>query len=335
MSKFEQIAFTEFSSGGDSFKIPLTINFGIDPTDPVDRSGISDPQSDDNGEPISDKAFDMSTHAAQLSVLELCRSLATHDDLVFNGETYCFMEDFVEWLNATGRDFYDQSHAHELVEDDELGSGFPSYLLGKTMAKWNPGQLYDTGLLIKGGSLDFAWIGFNTTRPLKAEDYSIDKVLGIIQDWKKLLDAHNAANPTARGVQYCLYWYWMDAATAIISSSVTGVSVSIVFAFVVLIVANRNLLIPVLAIGCIIGILFMIAFMIVLQGKTVGFMEGICSSSRSPLGRLHRPPVPRVHGVDQVGARGLRPRRRDLDGRQRRQRRDHDAPRPSSCSCAR
>ena len=276
MSKFEQIAFTEFSSGGDSFKIPLTINFGIDPTDPVDRSGISDPQSDDNGEPISDKAFDMSTHAAQLSVLELCRSLATHDDLVFNGETYCFMEDFVEWLNATGRDFYDESHAHELVEDDAEGSGFPSYLLGKTMAKWNAGQLYDTGLLIKGGSLDFAWIGFNTTLPLKYDDYSVKKYLGIIQDWKKLLDAHNAANPATRGVQFCLYWYFMDAAVAIIDSSITGVSVSMLFAFVVLIIANRNLLIPVLAIGCIIGILFMVALMIVLQGKTVGFMEGIC-----------------------------------------------------------
>ena len=47
-------------------------------------------------------------------------------------------------------------------------------------------------------------------------------------------------------------------------------------AFVVLIVANRNLLIPVLAIGCIIGILFMIAFMIVVQGKTVDFMGSIC-----------------------------------------------------------
>merc|ERR1711988_796301 len=186
-------------------------------------------------------------------------------------------EDFVQWLNAGGLDFHDGSHAALLAADDAAGTGFPTYLLGKTMMKWNMGQMYETGMLRDAsGAIEFAWIGFNTTLPLKAEDKTVEEYVAIIDEWSKLADAYNDANPNARAVQFCSYWYWMDAALAIVQSSISGVTISIVFAFVVLVIANRNMLVPVLAIGCIIGILFLISFMIVIQGKTVGFMEAIC-----------------------------------------------------------
>ena len=272
-SQFEKLMTTKFSSGDGSYKVGLSIFFGVDLDDPVDREG-EDPQSDSTGKPHLDGAFDLGSHDAQLAVLSLCETAAARTDLVFEGEVYCFMRDFVEYLNATGRDFYSGAHASELVNDGE--AGFPSYLLAKTFEKWNLGQTYNTGLLIESNRVQFAWIGCNTTLPAKLKTLTTEQYVAIMSKWDKVLDEHNAGHPSSRAGQFCVYWYFVVAALAIVDSSVVGVTVSMIFAFLVLVVANRNWIVPFLAMIPIVGILFMVSFLLVVQGKTVDFIGSIC-----------------------------------------------------------
>ena len=83
-------------------KIPVTVFFGIDERDPIDRTGL-----DAQGNVLANYAnfdpdFDITSLATQLAIKELCVTIATDEELVVEQEVYCFVEDFENFLVGKG-----------------------------------------------------------------------------------------------------------------------------------------------------------------------------------------------------------------------------------------
>ena len=223
---------------------------------------ISLAQSDQVGDAIADKKFDLSTYEAQLSVLNLCDTIGAKDTgRIFVGEIDCFMYDFVDYLNSTGQTFASDTAS-------QLSSvGFQTYLLMKTLTYFNVGMDYNTGIEFDDdGNAVFAFVGVNTTMPLKLEALTLVQYREFLDEWESWVDAHNKDNPSTQVSQFCVYWYFLIAGEAIVSTTMSGISISLVFAFCVLVIANKNWLIAIIAMAPIFVILIAVALMMVALG---------------------------------------------------------------------
>jgi hypothetical protein len=199
-------------------------------------------------------------------VLNLCDTIGAKDTgLIFVGEIDCFMYDFVDYLNSTGQTFASDTAS-------QLSSvGFQTYLLMKTLTYFNVGMDYNTGIEFNDdGNAVFAFVGVNTTMPLKLEALTLVQYREFLDEWESWVDAHNKDNPSTQVSQFCVYWYFLIAGEAIVSTTMSGISISLVFAFCVLVIANKNWLIAIIAMAPIFVILIAVALMMVALGVLDG-----------------------------------------------------------------
>ena len=99
---FRTTAQSKFPAGAGVPKIPVTVFFGIDERDPIDRTGL-----DAQGNVLANYAnfdpdFDITSLATQLAIKELCVTIAADEELVVEQEVYCFVEDFEDFLEGKG-----------------------------------------------------------------------------------------------------------------------------------------------------------------------------------------------------------------------------------------
>ena len=92
-------------------------------------------------------------------------------------------------------------------------------------------EMNTTGLefVWEAGEVDlfdaFAFITFNSTLPLKPNIMSLAEMRAWMEAFDALIEIHNAANPGAKGLQFCLYWYFMIAGEAIVQTTFNGIGI--------------------------------------------------------------------------------------------------------------
>lgn len=234
--------------------------------------------------PYYDSGFDVTDHGAQSAISDLCTSVAADSDLVYNNEVYCFMDDFKEFLAANGKTWADGTHGAEI-----LTPAFMNYQQLLFVQRYSTGG-HLTGVVANGhnenvttlatadaASLDtFAFISFNSTLPLKTNLMTLSQMRSTVEKWQAHIDVHNAANPKAQGIQYCLIWYFMNAGEAIVDSTMVGVTISLIFAATVLVVANMNYIIAGLAMLTIFGVIALVSLMMVALDWSIDFLGSVC-----------------------------------------------------------
>eukprot|EP00937_MAST-01D_sp_MAST-1D-sp2_P003176 g3176.t1 len=299
-SRFGEALTTRFAAGSSGdVKRTVSLFWGIDREDPVDRSGL-DFQADEAGVPKEDADFDLSTYHSQRRVLDLYRNIllegvqkkliatdfvegtanasqaAAPPAAVHVGQGDCFMEEFVRWLGANGTT-HSEATAPLLLSRD-----FLLHLRNHTRAREarGIGYLSDVHVRGAGGSSPrafFAYCTYNSTIPLKFQTKSLSQHKDTIVEWETLLAKHNGGDDSkvVRALLFCRVWFFVIAGEAILSSTITGVSVCIVLAFSVLLLTTRNYLLAALATVLIVSVLIVVAFLMVLMGFEVDFIVSI------------------------------------------------------------
>ncbi|GMH68506.1 hypothetical protein TL16_g04949 [Triparma laevis f. inornata] len=287
-TKFRELSTAAFESSGGIPKREVSIFFGVDAKDPVNRDGL-DPQGDTLANYANwDADHALTSHEVQSAISELCTSVAADSDLVFNNEVYCFVDDFKAYLTNRGLSWADETHG-ELI----LSPGFMDYQRLLFVQRYATGG-QKTGVVVDGHSLNtttlgyelntggagdlnaFSYITFNSTLPLKTNELSLGEMAEVWGKWQDHIDTHNAAHPNAKGLQFCLIWYFMRAGEAIVSTTLVGVTISLVFAAIVLVVANANYIIAGLALLTILAVIACVSMMMVILGWSIDFLGSVC-----------------------------------------------------------
>ncbi|GMH92518.1 hypothetical protein TrST_g7241 [Triparma strigata] len=287
-TKFRSLSTSAFESSGGIPKREINIFFGIDAKDPVNRDGL-DPQGDTLANFANwDPDHDITSHAVQASIADLCTTVAADSELVYNNEVYCFVDDFKAYLTAIGKSWADETHGELIVS-----KGFMDYQRLLFVQRYAEGG-HKSGVVVDGHTLNtttlnaefssgnagnlnvFSYITFNSTLPLKTNELTLAEMSDVFDKWQAHIDTHNAAFPAAKGIQFCLVWYFLRAGEAIVSTTLVGVAISLVFAAVVLIVANANYIIASLALLTILAVISCVTMMMVILGWNIDFLGSVC-----------------------------------------------------------
>ncbi|GMH46509.1 hypothetical protein TrRE_jg4152 [Triparma retinervis] len=288
-TKFRDVVVTGFDQSGGIPKVPVSVFFGIDRDGPVNRDGL-DPQSDEvSNFAYYDSSFDLTQHESQVAIADLCTSIA-NDTMVYEKQVYCFVDDFKEFLASQdpSLDWADGTHASKIVSPDFMN--YQRLQFGERFT----GAGTKSGVVVKGHETDvtglqafidagteselevFAFITFNTTLPLKPTLLTLSQMRQWMEDFDALIATHNVVNPSVKGLQFCLYWYFMIAGEAVVTSTKEGIAISLAFAAIVLMVANRNWRLASLAMLTILGVIACVAWMMILLDWTVDFLGSVC-----------------------------------------------------------
>mmetsp|Transcript_12091 Transcript_12091/g.24707 ORF Transcript_12091/g.24707 Transcript_12091/m.24707 type:complete len:1010 (+) Transcript_12091:76-3105(+) len=292
-TRFRDIVVDGFPQSGGIPKIDVSVFFGLDGENPVNRDGL-DPQSDKvSNFAYYDSSFDLTKHETQSSIAHLCNAIASNSTYVYEKQVYCFMDDFKDFLNSTGNSWSDGTHGNKIISPE-----FMDFQRVKFAERFAGGKM-KSGVVVMGengnnrqptaseltaimadatrlSKLDvFAFITFNSTLPLKPSLMD----LGEMRDWMETFDSMISTytkSTTVKGVQFCLYWYFMIAGEAIVTTTKQGIAISLTFAALVLLVANRNWILASLAMLTIIGVVGAVAWMMILLDWTVDFLGSVC-----------------------------------------------------------
>ena len=290
-TKFRDVVVTGFSQSTGIPKVPVNVFFGIDGDKPVNRDGL-DPQSDAvSNFAYYDNDFDLTKHESQVAIANLCSSIASpNSTMVYDSQVYCFVDDFKEFLAGQNPSlsWADGTHASKIVSPE-----FMNYQRLKFGERFT-GAGMKSGVVVKGYEVDttglqdvvdagteseldvFAFITFNSTLPLKPSLLNLAEMRQWMEDFDALLATHNTANPSVKGLQFCLYWYFMIAGEAVVTSTKQGVAISLAFAAMILLGATRNWRLASLAILTVLGVVAAVAWMMILLDWTVDFLGSVC-----------------------------------------------------------
>ena len=105
------------------------------------------------------------------------------------------------------------------------------------------------------------------------KDFERRKINQVLdQQWKK----SGKVAVLGRGTLTSTSYVWMDTQLSLVSSSLTGLGVSFVLSFSVLVIATRSCISSFISILAIVGIVSVVLGSMVLGGRNLGFMESIC-----------------------------------------------------------
>lgn len=234
----------------------------------IDREGTDRYDPTDKGKPIFDSAFDMSAPAAQQWVLDTC-----NDPKAPAKVRSCFVSAYKTWLEGNGASFPFVAAAGQ-----DQSTAFSASLA--SFAASSAGRDFAGGaqvLFDKTGRLAFAEISYVTTLAL-FEPYDITKPQ--YDAWQNWLTARNNDPAAPAGVRRAVQtagisWQWMISERALVTNALNGMALSMLVAFVVLVVATDNAIVGSLAALCIVGIVSSVMGSISAMGWELGTTESI------------------------------------------------------------
>lgn len=280
----------DFSQGDNDGYVRVSIPWGISGIDRLD----SDPYDpSEYGDAVWDSGFSLAPAAAQTHVREVCRSVRNQIDQgsEWVASLNCFMEGFEQWLNGTkGLSFPFQANntANQETEFNALLREFStsSVLISGFSADPFPAAEYDRShqqIGFQSGSgntrLRFISIDLATTlrnwqnrdTNLKHFDYWNDFVASANSDARKL-DATSVADAFQTTDQS---WAWMETEREFVVSAFTGLMVSLLVTFLVLVFSTMNIWVAIFSTATIISIVTCIVGFMKLYGWELGVTESV------------------------------------------------------------
>lgn len=277
-----------FSPQDDSRKRAGYFVFGVDPKNPIDRSGTDALGEGEELEKVGKPVFldvDLAAPDAQLAMVHMCDEMKQMAS-VYKGatagagaEVHCFMSDFRRYRTAMNLSFPVPSR--ELVpalwewRDDVDCSGRLSgcYMNaegtgvadGRVNDAW-----YDehTNFYTEKGVLRAAFISANLTVPRMEQDLKI-----IEPEYDEWRETANDFDGDARVIGLTGRLEWIAVMHALVQGVMTGVPASLAIALAVLAVSTANWLVALLATMTILGVMSSFFITFVASGWVLGMYE--------------------------------------------------------------
>lgn len=245
----------EYTSGGDADSIKMYIMYGIDG---IDKGGVGLWDSTEFGSIEYSETFDLSKHYK--AVYDTCQELKTQS-FVLDGDVTCWLEDLRTQVGAVP---FDTSAIANF--DAEIA----------TFAASTPGKnaMRDGLMGYLDNKLKFMMIKTLATGEAY-QPYSImEKVLNPWEDWLETKN-NNVADTLGEARWASQAFVWMPSERAFVSGAVTGIIISIVFAFIILLLATLNVVIATYSMLCVGFIVISVVAVMQLAGWEFGVAESI------------------------------------------------------------
>lgn len=260
----------------------VQVYWGIDRLDTSNRDTFN---FNDRGVLIYDNNFDFSLASSQQFFLDTCQRLRTSPELEIrldiNGqpEIICFLEDFNAFHGVTPPNF---------ITGDQfipaLQNFTENFFIPETITLFTDTRVYEDtiGFDIEDGGQNVTtlrYVSIIANLTLDNNDIFTD-ILPVFDEWQDLLselnqNAQSIAPQMSNGFQTSDLWVGAEIDRQLLDTAVLGITVSLILAFVIILISTRNIIVAfmtVFSIGSIVS--FVLAF-IVLAGWGLGVIESI------------------------------------------------------------
>jgi len=242
----------------------VSVVYGI--TD-VDRDGTSRYAPADVGRPEFDAAFDMTSAAAQASVLSMCDTLADDAALVLPGgagEASCWVREFRAFGGGT---FVDYASAAA------LGDAVSAFLAA------NPAVADARVVGVDGASGELRWFTlqfYSVTKPFDPPAVQASSRAA----WTAAVSRVAAAAPAGVDRPYAVNgaWAFAVAQDALVVGAVRGAGASLAVGLLVLVASTRHLYVSLLAILCVGGVVLDVLGLAHALGWRLGVSESVAAT---------------------------------------------------------
>jgi protein dispatched 1 len=243
----------------------------------IDDSNVDRFDPDDIGTVVWDSNFDVSSPAAQRTVIYMCDDLES-SDLVLDGLVQCFMKDYRDWRITNGKAFpavfsvndavvQRQNFTNDLVAfaKETLQTTLVD-LIGEDFIGVDPdGNLRFVSITASAAVRRF--LPYATTKP-------------VYDAFNALVFARNANSTTPSSMSNAFQtagvnWTRMVTEREFVANAVRGIAIALAVAFVVVMIATMNYVIALFCILTILAILACVTAIIVLQGWELGISESV------------------------------------------------------------
>eukprot|EP00285_Hemiselmis_virescens_P007073 CAMPEP_0173391900 /NCGR_PEP_ID=MMETSP1356-20130122/18644_1 /TAXON_ID=77927 ORGANISM="Hemiselmis virescens, Strain PCC157" /NCGR_SAMPLE_ID=MMETSP1356 /ASSEMBLY_ACC=CAM_ASM_000847 /LENGTH=1071 /DNA_ID=CAMNT_0014349593 /DNA_START=39 /DNA_END=3254 /DNA_ORIENTATION=- len=269
-----------FSATSDGRKRAGHIVYGIDKRNPIDRSGTyALGEGDQIGEPLFRAEADLNSAAFQTHLVETCDLIKELPSVARrvadkSPESLCFMSDFKAYREAKGASF--PTSPDTLVADLMAWRGDWCTHAGCYHNRQGTGvsdldDNYDlnTGFLVEGDRIKFAYVSGNLTIPYLEQELSV--IEPEYDEWTELGNKQNKDGFEPFGMTDRSDWIMLMH--TLINGVVSGVPVALCVAGGVLVLATGNVWVSLVATMTIVGVMscFFITF-VATKGK-LGYYE--------------------------------------------------------------
>ena len=291
----------------------LNIVFGLNQTSGINRDGTDMFDPTDKGTVVWNDHFDISNIDVQTSMLTLC-DLLKNDQVLQLNDIDCIMTDFQHWYNYFNKEEQEEQ-AEQASRESHFPISTTSYFYGNLSKMFNsefpvPLQTLPPSVLQKLSStkevdqqellkvmsfgprhraLQSLRFKTNTASSVRLSRFT----LVLNHDWyapvstktkerthlNTLLDQHWKTYPLpkmGRGTLTSSGYVWMDTQISLVDSSSLGLIVAFILAYIVLFVATSSIVVASISIVSIVGIVSVVLGVMVIMGRSLGFMESIC-----------------------------------------------------------
>lgn len=255
-----------FSTSGNARYVTVNIVFGV--KDINKTGGDSLWNSSFVGEVIFDPDFDPKLKRVQAAMKSFCLQLRKQS-FVVEDTTSCWIEEFDDWLRERYRkripveeDQY-YKYLNEWTSDPPIGTRTGASRRRQRRVGLVNGTMYYSEFSAQSN--------VTSKDPSSVKQPEYDKWEAFMEEWRK------TAPKELKGVYQDtgLVWGWMPTERAFVESAESGITISMVFAFLILLVATGNLLQSILALACVFIIIASVLAIMQMQGWQLGIIESI------------------------------------------------------------
>lgn len=257
-------------SGGNVIptSVQFQLLFGVSG---IDREAKDETDPSDLGDVIWDDGWDITDPAAQQHILDVCDALETDlPDTVVSGVSGCFIRPFSTWVvKERGLTFplddANTANAEALIlqwfrDQGPVFSNPYTQQLGFSFAN-NPPTLEFVKLVVDTPIRPFS--------PATRVEPLYDRVVEFVE-------AQNAAGPaSAQAMMTSFWWMIMRTESVLVDTAILCASVSVALAFLLLLVASRDIVITVVSTLCIVCVVATVLAFMWAAGWTLGIIESI------------------------------------------------------------
>lgn len=261
------------NDGNNGNVIPTSVDFDIVfGIQGIDREDIDLTDTTDVGDVVWDTAFDITDPAAQSHILAYCDALEKQTFIVRKMKS-CFARPWKKWLEDT----------HGLTLPLPAANRSDTTVLLKAwMTSVGPAfkNPYVTDVAIERSSNPAAkpvlkFVKIVAESSLKPFTPALT-VAPLYDDLDAFVDAQNAKAPaTAKAMMSSFWWMIMRTESVLVDTAILCATVSVVLAFLLLLVGTRNWVIATASTLCILFVVALVLAFMVLTDQKIGIIESI------------------------------------------------------------
>ncbi len=256
----------EFRQTAADDTVLVTFTWGVSG---INRDGINRYKPQEKGTPIFDDSFDPSSPQAQADVLATCDAARVVN--MYKSEESCWMRAFQDWRTDQGMAFpavapTGQDQRAYFLSEAQRYCATP--LGARSCSNGEMGIVPGEGVRLMQVKFRLSLIPnepYSTTNP-------------VYESWQEFADTRNAAS--APGVNNAIQtagraWQGMITERELLSSAITGMSISIAVAFIVLVLSTQNIIAGGFATLTILGIVCTVMLTVAALGWEMGIAVSV------------------------------------------------------------